>query len=89
MVIKKLIWDEWNIAHIAIHHVEQEEVEEICKSKNLFTKGKGGSYKMIGQTDDGRYLAIILSPRAGGYFYPITARDADNKEKKRFKNEKN
>lgn len=89
MIIKKLIWDEWNIAHIARHNVEQEEVEEVCQSRNLFTKGKGGSYKMLGQTDDGRYLTIILSLRGGGYFYPMTARDADNKEKKRFKNEKN
>lgn len=89
MIIKRLIWDEWNIAHIAKHNVEQEEVEEVCNSRNLFTKGKGGSYKMTGQTDNRRYLAIILSPRAGGYFYPITARDADNKEKRRFKNEKN
>lgn len=85
MVIKKLIWDEWNINHIARHNVEQEEVEEICRSKNLFTKGKGGSYKMIGQTDDGRYLVIILSPRANGCFYPITSRDADDKERRRFK----
>lgn len=56
MIIKKLVWDEWNRDHIAKHN--------------------------------GRYLTIILSPRAGGYFYPMTARDADNKERKRFKNEK-
>lgn len=88
MIIRKLIWDEWNIDHIARHNVEPEEVEEVCKSKNLFTRGRNGSYKVIGQTDDGRYLAIILSPRPGGRFYPITARSADDKEKRRFKNEK-
>lgn len=89
MIIKKLIWDGWNITHIARHHVEREEVEAVCRSKNIFTRGKGGSYKVIGQTDSGRYLTIMLSPRTGGYFYPITARDADIKEKRRFKNEKN
>ncbi|OGE15141.1 hypothetical protein A2111_01570, partial [Candidatus Daviesbacteria bacterium GWA1_38_6] len=70
MVIKKLVWDEWNIAHTARHNVEQSEVEEACNSKNLFTKGRSGSYKLIGQSVSGRYLTIILSPRLGGYFYP-------------------
>lgn len=88
MIIKKLVWDEWNADHIGRHHVNQEEVVEVCRSKNIFTRGRGGSYKVIGQADSGRYLTIILSPRAGGYFYPMTARDADNKEKRRFKNEK-
>lgn len=89
MIIKKLVWDEWNREHIAKHNVEQEEIIEVCQTKNIFTRGRSGSYKMIGQTDNGRYLTIILSPRAGGYFYPMTARDADDKEKRRFKNEKN
>lgn len=88
MTIKRLIWDGWNITHIARHHVKPEEVEQTCKSKNLFTKGKGGLYKLVGQTDDGRYLTILLAPRPAGSFYPVTARDADDKEKRRFKNEK-
>lgn len=89
MIIKKLVWDEWNKEHITRHNVEQGEVEEVCNSKNLFTRGRGGSYKLVGQATTGRYLTIILSPRSGGYFYPMTARDADNKERRRFKNEKN
>jgi len=28
--IKKLIWDLWNIAHIARHEVIPEEVEDSC-----------------------------------------------------------
>jgi len=88
MIIGKLIWDEWNIEHIARHSVEPEEVEEVCRSKNLFTKGRSGSYKMVGQTENGRYLTIILSLRPKGNFYPFSARDADDKERRRFKNEK-
>ena len=85
MIIKKLIWDEWNIEHIARHSVEPEEVEEVCKSKNLFTKARSGLYRMVGQSDDGRYLTILLAPRVGGSFYPVTARDSDKKEKRRLK----
>lgn len=88
MIIKKLLWDVWNIAHIARHHVGQEEVTQACASRNLFTKAKSGLYKLIGQSDEGRYLTILLAPRPAGSFYPVTARDCDDKEKRRFKNEK-
>lgn len=84
MIIRKLIWDEWNIDHIAKHTVEPEEVEEVCKSKNLFERGRDRTYQMTGQTETGRYLTIILVPRTNG-FYPVTARDASDTEKKRFK----
>ncbi len=85
MIIRKLIWDEWNIDHIARHNVEPEEVEEVCKSKNLFNKWKNKTYRVIGQTEDGRYLTIFLAPRIGQSYYPVTARDAVAREKKVFR----
>lgn len=88
MIIRKLVWDEWNIDHIARHNVEPEEVEQACMSKNLFTKARSGLYRLIGQSDDGRYLTILLAPRLSDSFYPVTARDSDKKERRRFKNEK-
>lgn len=84
MIIRRLVWDEWNIDHIARHNVELEEVEWVCKSKNLFERGRDGIYQMTGQTETGRYLTIILIPRTNG-FYPVTARDASDTERKRFK----
>lgn len=30
LTIRRLIWDAWNVAHIARHHVIPEEVEEVC-----------------------------------------------------------
>lgn len=84
MIIKKLVWDEWNREHIARHNVEEKEVEEVCQSKNLFERGRDGTYQITGQTQTGRYLNIVVVKRANG-FYPVTARDADAKERKRFK----
>ena len=84
MIIKKLIWDEWNIAHIARHNVESEEVQEVCSGRNLFERGRDGTYQITGQTESGRYLNIVVVPRENG-FYPVTARDADKKERRRFK----
>lgn len=85
MLINNLIWDEWNIEHIARHGVDPEEVEQTCNSRHLIRRGKQGTYTLTGQTKDGRYLTIILAPRGKGSFYPVTARDSDNKERKLFK----
>ena len=30
LTISELLWDDWNEAHIARHHITPEEVEEIC-----------------------------------------------------------
>lgn len=84
MVIRKLIWDGWNIDHIARHNVEPEEVQEVCSRRNLFERGKDGTYQITGQTESGRYLNIVVVPRGNG-FYAVTARDADDKERKRLK----
>ena len=30
MVIRKLIWDDWNTYHIARHYVNRAEIENVC-----------------------------------------------------------
>ena len=30
IVIRRLVWDTWNIVHIARHDVVPDEVEEVC-----------------------------------------------------------
>ena len=85
MVIKRLIWDEWNTTHIYEHSVIPEEVEEVCKGKHFLTKGRQKTYRVIGQTQDGRYLTIILASKSKSEFYTITARDSDSKEIRQYK----
>lgn len=86
MLIRKLIWDEWNIDHIARHNVRVEEVEQICKGSHLLNKWKNKMYRVIGQTANGRYLTIFLAPRAKHNYYPVTARDSTLRKKKAYKN---
>jgi hypothetical protein len=33
--IRRLIWDDWNIAHIARHEVSPDEVEEVCDAEHV------------------------------------------------------
>jgi len=80
LIIKGLIWDEWNKDHLLKHDVHVEEVEEICYGR---FKAKESYRKRIiisGRTKEGRKLIIILSPEdrnlkvyGSGIYYPITA----------------
>ena len=85
MLIGKLIWDEWNLTHISRHNVKPEEVEQVCKGKNLLNRWKNKTYRVIGQTANGRYLTIFISPREKQSYYPITARECTIKEKRASK----
>ena len=40
---------------------------------------------MNGQTEEGRYLTILLATRSNQRYYPVTARDSTDKERKSFK----
>ena len=86
MLIKKLIWDEWNIEHIARHNVKLEEVEQVCKGIHRLNKWKKAMYRVIGQTADGRYLTIFIAQRGKQSFYPVTARDSTLKDRRAYKN---
>lgn len=85
MKIRNLIWDEWNVEHTAKHGVSQDEIEEVCFAKHFDIKNGTGKTAIWGQSSAGRYLMIILGIREYGNFYPISARDMEEKEKKFYK----
>jgi len=82
--IKYLQWDEQNIEHIERHHISQNEVQEACKGKIWFRKGRDNRYIILGQTYSGRYLFLVLRPLGKGEFRPITARDMTESERRLF-----
>ena len=72
-----LIWTERNISHIAKHGVSVKEVEEAIRDRYaIVLKHKGSAW--------GRILFIVLE-KINDEFYVVTARDANRKEKKRYK----
>ncbi len=85
MKIRKLRWNEWNIEHIQKHGVSVEEVEDICYSKHFAVKSGKSKMALWGQTVDGSYLLIILVIEEYGDFYPISARQMEEKEKRNYK----
>ncbi len=88
MNIHDLEWDDVNIAHIAAHHVEPDEVEDICYGRNLAERTGEGKHAVLGQTSEGRYLFIVIAHKGRGIFRPITARDMTETERRRFQKHK-
>lgn len=74
MKIDELIFNERNIEHIARHNV-------------LPLKAKLGRVMVIGKTKKSRILAVILEKFKGNIYFPVTARDADRKERKMYQEE--
>lgn len=81
MLIKELVWDTWNVTHIARHGVLRDEVEEICTSEAITSETYAGRIRVIGSTVVGRVLTVILAPKGDDIYYPVTARPASRKER--------
>ena len=88
LVIRRLIWDSWNVAHIARHAVTPDEVEEVCHGQPMFTETYGGRLRVIGATKVGRLLTVILSLKSQDVYYPVTARSASRKEQHLYNEQK-
>lgn len=89
MRIDELLWDDWNEDHIAKHGVDPAEVEDAVfdpSSMVLRTRGtEQRRYIILGLTEAGRYLLVVLELAGRGGAYPVTARDMTDDEKHRFK----
>lgn len=82
--VKELIWTKEREEHIARHGVTIEEFEETVFGKHYAIKTRQGRYRLIGQTEDGSYLVVIIEPGDYGKFYPITARSAVDNERRLY-----
>jgi len=75
--IRQIIWPKDRTDHIAHHNVTPEEFE-----------GKNPVYYVYGQTTANRYLLCIVIHFPDGNGYPITAREMNTSEKRRFRKRK-
>lgn len=82
IVVKELVWDKVNLEHIKKHNVAKDEVEEIADNIIVHEKAKEGRYLVIGRIGS-RMLTVIVNRRGVGIYYPVTARDAAKKERKK------
>jgi len=85
LLIKELVWDDRNEAHVARHKVSRDEAEEVCFGRSLGVRIRRGMYRLIGQTGAGRYLVVILAARGRAQLYVVTSREATEAEKRRLR----
>lgn len=84
ILIKNIVWDEWNIDHIKKHHVTTSEVEEICLGIYQDQPTYNDRLMIFGKTTQGRALTVVLSKKLEGKYYIITARDMSTKERRKY-----
>jgi uncharacterized DUF497 family protein len=88
LVIKSLIWDDWNVVHIARHDVLPNEVEEVCTGHRIEREAYRQRIFLVGATKKERIVTVILEPtEEQGVYRPITAYDASKRSMKAYQEE--
>ncbi len=78
-------WDEQNIDHIADHGVDPYEAEYVIANAKLTRKAGQGKIIAYGQTDAGRYLAVVFARKEQRRLRVVTARDMTPIEKRNIR----
>lgn len=79
-------WDDANRAHIALHGLEPEEVEEAVLDENALdfpahrSSTRGRRFGVLGKAFENFILVVILEER-GDAVRVVTAREANSKER--------
>lgn len=86
LIITKLIWDAWNIDHIARHNVVASEVEKAMSDTNAVFLQSYKSRVLVLCRSGSRQLTVVLQPqRIKGEYYVVTARDMAKKEREHYR----
>jgi len=88
MELKELVWDDFNSRHILKHKVNKTETEQACNNQKLVLSAKNNRLLLIGKTNKGRILSIVLVKIKPGKYYIVTARDSSRKERKLINDQK-
>ena len=91
MRINRIIWVDKFVDKIETrHYVTTYEVEEVLRGKKKVRRVAKGDvqgedvYLALGQTETGRYLAVFFILKSNRDVLPISARDMDRKERRRY-----
>jgi uncharacterized DUF497 family protein len=91
MTIEDVIWLRDIVDKLAFkHHVEPREVEQVLENKpkiRFVEKGERKNedvYLALGQTDAGRYLAVLFIHKRTKEALILSARDMAPKERKQY-----
>jgi uncharacterized DUF497 family protein len=81
---ERLQWNPRNIAHIARQGVSILEVQEVTRNNHTTEVSRDGRFELIGHSDSGRMLVVVVEPVTDDEFYVVTARPASRKERRTY-----
>ena len=82
----EVLWTEDSEAHIARHGVQPSEVEQALYGRpRLSTPGRKGTTLVLGTSNAGRHLLVVVAEAADGLDFVVTARDMTDSEKRLFR----
>ena len=91
MRIEEIIWLDAIVEKLAVKHgVRPDEVEEVLRDRPKFRFVEKGEreaedvYMALGQTDAGRYLAVLFIYKPSAQVLILSARDMAQKERKQY-----
>ncbi len=89
ITITQLMWDDWNIDHIARHNVVPEEVElSLSDPQAIFLQAKQGRLMILGLAKKRLITTVLNAQETIGLYYVITARDMSKKERAFYRSRK-
>jgi uncharacterized DUF497 family protein len=74
-VYLEVVWDEANLQH-ATKRATVAEITQVIRNARSYTKGKtgdSGRALIVGETDGGRRLTVVVEVRSPAEVRPITA----------------
>ena len=81
----RIIWDSYNLAHIAKHGIRPSEVKAALSDPHLLvTDAHSGRVMFLGRAGL-RLLAIIAGENHPEFFYVISARDMAKPERRMYR----
>ena len=82
LIVKEVVWDDFNIAHIGSTMLALTKWKMFVTEKSDAFLSHSGRFMVIDETKDGRIYQSCLAQKSKGVFYPVTARDASRKERR-------
>ncbi|MBI2039609.1 hypothetical protein HYT18_00875 [Candidatus Microgenomates bacterium] len=81
VTVDELIIEEDRPEHIARHSITIDEVFEVIAGDYLILKGRSDKSLLVGKTNKGRLITVVVGPRSGKNRYGlVTARYTKKKE---------
>lgn len=76
VIIRRLIWEPANIRHMARHNIDPNEVGELHKNFHILKPAPKKRLILLGETETGRVLELVLVPKGKGIYHPLSAYEA-------------